>query len=144
MRDLQALADEGSAPLRRRRGLRLVYLVAAVFPGFNALVLLTLFPPVAGASSRLLWGLGTAFGLALLLIEGLKARSLGQKTPTRLIRAAFLDGLLLFVGLLLGVLAHKLALGWGWLFALLGLGSYLLGFVRVAAQLPQPPPKLSR
>lgn len=144
MRDLLALADESSAPLRRRRGLRLVYLIAAVFPGFNALVLLVVFPPVGGVSSSLVWGLGTAFVLALLLIEGLKARSLRQKSPTRLIRAAFLDGLLLFLGLLLGVLAHKLALGWGWLFALLGLGNYLLGFVRVAAQLPQPPPGLSR
>lgn len=136
MRDLQALAGEGSPPLRRRRGLGLVYLLAAVFPLFNALLLLGLFPSLAGVSSQPVWVLLLGFGLAWLLVEGLKGRLLRNKTPLGLIRAAFLDGLLLFVGLLLGVLAYKLGLSGAWLFVLLGLGSHWLGFARLAARLP--------
>jgi len=139
---LQALADADAPLSSRRRGLVLVYLIAAVFPLVNTLLLLALFPSLRGFSADAIWALGTAFLLALVLIEALKARSLRQKDRGRLIRAAFLDALLLFVGLLLSVLGLKLALGWGWLFALLGLGSYGLGFLRLAARLPQTPPGL--
>lgn len=142
MTDLQALADANAPLPTRRRGLGLVYLIAAVFPVLNAFLLFVLFPSLTGISDDVIWLLAAALLLALVLLEVLKARSLRQKDRSRLIRAAFLDGFLLFLGLLVAVVALKLGLGWAWLFALLGLGGYLLGFLRLVARLPQAPPGL--
>lgn len=136
MRDIQTLADPQASRTARRRGLGRVYALAAGFPLFNTLLVWGLLPSIRGSHPEVIWVFLAGFALSWVVVEGLKARALRQLSAQRLIQAVFLDALVLLVGLLLAVFGHKLSLGWAGLFVLLGLGSYGLGFLRLAARRP--------
>lgn len=111
-----------------------VWLGAGLFQFLVALLVWSLFEPVANIPD---W-LGPVFSglwlLAGLLLEVAKARL--PRKPATLVQAGLLDAALLGFALVLAGLAQRMGLGfWPGLLALLGLGHYVLGLVRLQARL---------
>ncbi len=135
MHDLQRLFDPQAEPSLRRRGLLWVWLGAGLFQALVAFTVWGLFGPTLGIPDWVGPGFGALWVVAGLLLEVAKARLSGRK-PATLVQACLLDAALLGFALVLSGLGERMGLApWPALLALLGLGHYGLGFVRLQARL---------
>lgn len=129
-----ALIDPKAPRAKRRRGLVLLYVIAAMLQLPIPSLVAPLTPPNQGPS-----GLGFIYVFAglwlvsLLLIEWLARRALASKKTSALAQVALLDGGLFGVALVLSILLMRFgAEGWGWGLVVLSLLWLLRGFFRLA------------
>ena len=130
---LLSLIDPKAPRAKRRRGLVLLYGIAAILQ----LPIPSLVAPLDTGMQPAGLGVVVVFmGLwltALVVIEWLSRRTLKTKKPSALAQIALLDGGLFGMALVLGILLIKYgAVGWAWALVVLGLLWLLRGFFRLA------------